>query len=219
VSLRGPAGRLEGVLNTGSPDAPFAALVCHPNPAYGGNLHNKVVYHAMKVLNSPAFGFGWPVLRFNFRGTGLSEGKHDGRAEVEDVLAALEWLNAEFHLPIFSGGFSFGSAMNLWACCGPQKISLERSSIYIPAVFALGLPTHAGGHHYHYNFLNDAPMPKLLLSGDRDSFAPAEQLKEVAAAAADPKRLELIPGADHFFTGQLELMQHALASWTKEQLP
>ena len=66
------------MLNQGAPDARFAALVCHPHPLGGGNLHNKVVYHAMKVLNDAAWGLGWPVLRFNFRGTGLSEGAHDG---------------------------------------------------------------------------------------------------------------------------------------------
>ena len=72
--LAGPAGRLEALLNAGSPDATHAAVVCHPHPLYGGTLHNKVVFHAMKALN----GFGFPVLRFNFRGTGLSEGEHAG---------------------------------------------------------------------------------------------------------------------------------------------
>src|ERR1035441_3092892 len=62
-------------------DAPFSALVCHPHPLGGGNLHNKVVYHAMKALNDPQWGLGLPVLRFNFRGTGLSQGTHDGLAE------------------------------------------------------------------------------------------------------------------------------------------
>ena len=66
----------------------FAALVCHPHPKGGGTMHNKVVYHAMKALNAPEWGLGWPVLRFNFRGTGLSEGRHDGKAETGDVLAA-----------------------------------------------------------------------------------------------------------------------------------
>jgi len=211
VTLSGPAGRLEGLLNTGNPHAPFAALLCHPNPAYGGNMHHKVLYRAMKVMNDPGFGLGWPVLRFNFRGTGLSEGKHDGKAEIEDVLAALDWLHNEFHLPIFLGGFSFGSAMALWASCGPQKTNHP-----IKAVFALGLPTQAGGHNYHYRFLHDAPLPKLFLSGDSDAFGPAPQLKEIVAAAADPKRLILIPGADHFFTHHLEPMQQSLARWIRE---
>src|ERR1035441_8253549 len=91
VDLAGPAGRLEAILNLGAPNPPFAALVCHPNPLAGGTMHNKVVYHAMKVLNDPEWGFGFPVLRFNFRGTGLSQGTYDGRAEAEDVRAALDW--------------------------------------------------------------------------------------------------------------------------------
>src|SRR5580658_5361902 len=84
--LRGPAGRLEALLNTGRDDAPYSALICHPHPAGGGTMHNKVVYHAMKTLSS----FGLPVLRFNFRGTGLSDRQHDsGRGEQDDVRAAL----------------------------------------------------------------------------------------------------------------------------------
>src|ERR1700726_2467660 len=66
--LEGPAGRLEALLNTGAVDAKYAALVAHPHPLFGGTLHNKVVFHTMKALNS----FGYPTLRFNFRGAGLS---------------------------------------------------------------------------------------------------------------------------------------------------
>lgn len=213
VELTGPVGRLEALLNTGAPDAPLAALVCHPNPAYGGTMHHKVVYRAMKVFNDSAWGFGWPVLRFNFRGTGLSQGQHDGKAEVDDVLAALEWLDREYRRPLVVAGFSFGSAMALWACCGPQKTNKD-----VRAMIALGLPTHAAGRDYHYRFLNDAKIPKLFLSGDRDEFAPTGQLAEVAASAAPPQKLVLIPNSDHFFSGQLEPMQYALASWLKEQL-
>src|SRR5262249_58679530 len=90
--LKGPAGRLEALLNEGQPTATHAALVCHPHPLHGGTMHNKVVYHAMKALSS----FGFPVLRFNFRGAGLSEGEHDhGKGEVGDVRAALDWLHSQ----------------------------------------------------------------------------------------------------------------------------
>ena len=84
--LRGPAGRLEAVLNTGRDDAAYAALVCHPHPLGGGTMHTKAVYHAMKAFSA----FGLPVLRFNFRGVGLSEGEHaHGLGEMDDVRAAL----------------------------------------------------------------------------------------------------------------------------------
>lgn len=214
VSLTGPVGRLEGLVNEGVPDAPFAALVCHPHPLGGGNLHNKVVYHAMKAINRPKWGLGWPVLRFNFRGVGLSQGKHDGQAETGDVLAALAWLENAYNRPLIVAGFSFGAAMALAACCGSTRIGSG-----IRAFAALGLPIHAEGSTYTYPFLADCTLPKLFLSGACDPYAPTAELTEVAAAAAEPKQLVLLPRADHFFTGQLEPMQSALSGWLKELLP
>src|SRR5208283_1157452 len=126
--LTGPAGRLEALLNAGSPNATHAAVVCHPHPLYGGTLHNKVVFHAMKALN----GFGFPVLRFNFRGTGLSEGEHAGGiGEAEDVRASLDWLEREFTLPVIFAGFSFGAAVGLRAAYSDDRVR---------ALIALGLP-------------------------------------------------------------------------------
>lgn len=213
LSLAGPAGRLEAILNEGAPDAPFAALVCHPHPLFGGSLHNKVVYHAMKALNSPEWGLRWPVLRFNFRGVGRSQGTHDGFAESSDVLAAIDWLSREFGLPLVIAGFSFGSAMALRAAASAD----ERRQVR--AVAALGLPVQPQGRAYHYAFLQNLTIPKLFLSGDRDQFSTPAQLEQVVASAAEPRRLVLLAGGDHFFLDQLEPMQRALAGWMKELLP
>jgi len=198
--LPGPAGRLEALVNVGRADAPFATLLCHPHPLGGGTMHNKVVYHAMKVFRE----LGWPVLRFNFRGTGLSEGEHDGAAEVDDVRAGLDWLSAEYGKPIVAAGFSFGAAMGLRAACGDTRVI---------GFAALGLPTHAEGRDYAYPFLPQCGFPKLFLSGDRDQYAPVEQLRGVVAMAVEPKRLELVAGADHFFVGHLAAMQAELGGW------
>jgi len=217
LTLTGPAGRLEALLNNGAAEAPYAAVVCHPHPQGGGTMHNKVVYHAMKALNAPEFGLGWPVLRFNFRGTGLSEGTHDGKAETGDVLAAIDWIENEFKRPVVVVGFSFGAAMALLACCGDANG--WRTHTDLRALVALGLPTRAEGREYRYSFLSACSLPKLFLSGDCDQFAPAADLQRVAATTAEPKKLVLLPGADHFFAGQLEAMQNELANWLKEQLP
>jgi alpha/beta superfamily hydrolase len=214
VDLRGPAGRLEALLNEGAPNSRYAALVCHPHPLGGGTLHNKVVYHAMKVLNGSDWGFRLPVLRFNFRGTGLSEGHHEGLAEAADVSAALSWLRAQFDLPIVVVGFSFGAAMSLVACCGTQ--TAPRASVH--ALAALGLPAQGFGHNFHYPSLAGCNVPKLFLSGDRDWFAPRHDFEAIVESAAEPKRLVFIPGADHSFTGHLESMQQSLAGWLKEQV-
>jgi alpha/beta superfamily hydrolase len=139
VDLDGPAGRLEALLNEGAPDAPYAALVCHPHPLGGGTMHNKVVYHAMKTLNAPEWGLCWPVLRFNFRGIGLSEGNHDGAAESGDVLAAIDWLVNAYNRPVVVAGFSFGAAMAVNACCGLQRDG-NASSTKQDAMEFRGLP-------------------------------------------------------------------------------
>jgi uncharacterized protein len=206
--LHGPAGRLEALLNTGREDAPFSALVCHPHPAGGGTMHNKVVYHAMKALSS----FGLPVLRFNFRGVGLSEGEHDhGHGEQDDVRAGLSWLEQSFKRPILFAGFSFGSQVGLRACCGDARVK---------GLIGLGLPVHAAGRDYKYGFLPRCVAPKLFISGDHDEFGPREMLAKAWERATEPKRLVWIEGANHFFQGtadspgaKLVLMQAEIRSW------
>lgn len=212
VDLRAPAGRLEAVLNEGADDGPFAGVICHPHPLGGGTMHNKVVYHAMKVLNAPEWGFQAPVLRFNFRGVGFSEGEHDGKAEVDDVKAALDWLESEFDRPVVAAGFSFGAVMTLGACCGGEQVRKK-----IRALALLGLPTDAAGRDYSFPQLGTCSIPKLFLSGDHDQFAPAGSLEELAAAAAEPKRVVLVRGADHFFSGRMRATQEELAGWLREQ--
>ena len=209
--LAGPAGRLEALLNDGSPNATHVAVVCHPHPLYGGTLHNKVVFHAMKALN----GFGFPVLRFNFRGTGLSEGEHaSGIGEVEDVRAALDWLEHEFTLPVIFAGFSFGAAVGLRAAYSDDRVD---------ALIALGLPAVAiavgtQDRVYDFEFLRECTKPKLFVSGSRDQFGPPGKLEALVNTFADPKKLVRIEAGDHFFEGRLKEMRVAIEGWTRETL-
>ena len=87
VDLTGPAGRLEGLLE--SPGSPrFAALVLHPHPLLGGTLHNHATYQIARAARLA----GGASLRIQFRGVGLSQGKHTGGpGEVADARAALLW--------------------------------------------------------------------------------------------------------------------------------
>jgi uncharacterized protein len=203
--LDGPAGRLEALLNMGAEQATRAALVCHPHPLYGGTLHNKVVFHTMKALNS----FGYPVLRFNFRGAGLSQGEHDnGDGEVEDVRVALDWLDREFHLPLIFAGFSFGAAVGLRVACPDARVG---------AVIALGLPVAAiADRVYDFAFLRNCMKPKLFVSGDRDQFGPRAKLEGIVGSLRDPKKLVIVEGADHFFEGRLRELRDSIESWIKE---
>jgi alpha/beta superfamily hydrolase len=203
--LQGPAGRLEALLNSGAENASYAGLVCHPHPLYGGTLHNKVVFHAMKALNH----FGFPVLRFNFRGTGLSEGEHDGGdGELDDVRVALDWLEREFHLPLVFAGFSFGAAVGLRVACADKLVK---------AAIGLGVPViPADERIYDLEFLKTCDKPKLFVSGSRDQFGPKQELESLVSSLAEPKKLVIIEGGDHFFAGRLKEMREVIEGWVGE---
>ena len=208
LSIPGPAGNLEALLVDGQPEARYAALVCHPHPKGGGTMHNKVVYRAAKTMQA----LGLATLRFNFRGTGLSEGEHDeGRGEQDDVRAALDWLHTRYGLPVLVVGFSFGAYVSLRACCpdGGGGASEAR----VPGLAALGLPVAAEGRGYNYDFLASCTMPKIFISGGADQYGPQASLVRIVASAAQPATLVIVPEADHFFAGKLDQMQQALYEW------
>jgi uncharacterized protein len=204
--LSGPAGRLEAILwtptRTGRP--PLAAVLCHPHPLFGGTLHNKVVYQAAKSLDA----LGIPVLRFNFRGAGLSSGVHDrGEGEAGDVRAAIDFLAAEFpDIPHLLGGFSFGSWVGLRVGCQDQRVQ---------ELLGLGIPVNSSSFMY----LENCAKPKLIVQGANDEHGAAEKVKQVVARMAGENLLVFIPNADHFFAGHLHELDQAISDWLMERHP
>lgn len=161
----------------------------------------------MKALNS----FGFPVLRFNFRGAGLSEGEHaHGEGELDDVRVALDWLEREYRQPAIFAGFSFGAAVGLRAACPDTRVQ---------ALISLGTPVAPiDNRRYDFDFLDACLKPKLFVSGSRDQFAPKAQLQQMVAAVPEPKKLVFIEAADHFFEGRLRELRETIESWVKETL-
>jgi len=202
--LEGKAGRLEAMLWTAPAATGLVALVCHPHPLFGGTMHNKVVYQAAKALH----GRGIPVLRFNFRGAGLSQGEHDrGIGEQDDVRSALDFLAREFpHRPILLAGFSFGSWVGLRVGCQDSRVT---------HLIGLGLPVDSSDLSY----LRGCTKPKLIVQGDHDQFGSRANIEALAATLPDPKRLVVIHGADHFFGGKLSEMAAAIDHWLVEVEP
>jgi alpha/beta superfamily hydrolase len=203
--LPGPAGRLEAMLWTTSPsNSDIVALVCHPHPLFGGTMHNKVVFQAAKALHRRAI----PVLRFNFRGTGQSEGEHDkGRGEQDDVRAGLDFLATEFPgKPVLLAGFSFGSWVGLRVGCEDVRVS---------DLIGLGLPVNS----VDLSYLRECTKPKLLIQGGGDQFGPREKVEALFDTLAEPKKLVIVENADHFFTGKLDQMTAALGAWVEERYP
>ncbi|HEY6196191.1 MAG TPA: alpha/beta fold hydrolase [Candidatus Eisenbacteria bacterium] len=196
LELQGPAGRIEALLQDREGTEPaFVAVVCHPHPLYGGTMHNKVTHRVATTL----FALGAVVVRFNFRGVGRSEGVHDrGRGELEDSLVVLDWLRRRHPAAAaWSAGFSFGS----WVASrlAASDAAVERLVLVAPPV-----------HTQTFEEMRVANVRKLVVQGTADEVCRPENLARVFPTWAEPKRLELVEGASHFFDRKLAELGGAL---------
>jgi alpha/beta superfamily hydrolase len=203
--LEGPAGRLEAILWTPSSSAraPLAAVVCHPHPLFGGTMHNKVVYQTVKALNALSVS----VLRFNFRGAGLSAGEHDrGHGEQEDVRAALDFLASEFPgVPLLLAGFSFGAWVGMRVGCQDPRVS---------HLIGLGIPVNSTD----FSFLRQCNKPKLFVHGSNDEHGAIGKVKALVPTLPESNHLVVIEGVDHFFAGKLDQLNEAITNWLTSEV-
>ena len=206
IIIPGPAGRLEGRYHETREGAPVA-LVLHPHPMQGGTMNNKVSY----VMYQTFVKLGFNVMRFNFRGVGKSEGAFDdGNGELSDAATMLDWLQTEnSHAKGFwVAGFSFGA----WIA---MQLLMWRPEL---DGFIVASPP---ANMYDFNFLAPCPVSGLLIQGDIDDVVPLGTVETLAKKLRQQKgikiNLDVIKGADHFFTGKLPLLSQGMESYLAER--
>jgi len=167
-------------------------------------MHNKVVYQAVKSLDALSV----PVLRFNFRGAGLSAGAHDrGHGEQEDVRAALDFLAAEFPgRPLLLAGFSFGSWVGLRVACSDQRVR---------ELIGFGTPVNSSD----FSYLHHCDKPKLFVHGANDEHGDVGELEQLVESLPGENRLLVVAGAEHFFAGKLDQVDAAIRAWITQRHP
>ena len=198
-------GRLEAILKEPRTAPAGVALVLHPHPLGGGTMHNKVVFRAAAALNDA----GLTTLRINFRGVGQSSGSHDeGRGELEDVSAGLEYLVSNFPaLPLTLCGFSFGARVGLEVGIGDGRVR---------NLISVGTPVDK----YDFTFLEQCAKPILFVHGENDEFGTVERVQELVSRIQTHNaevELAVINDADHFFAGQLDELKRMITDWMKGQ--
>lgn len=201
IDLYNDAGRLEALYR--DIEQPVAiAVISHPHPLHGGTLHNKVVFRAAKGLEAANIA----TLRFNFRGVGASQGTHDaGPGEQRDFETALNWARQKHPgLPIFAGGFSFGSWIASQVACEDPDVK---------AIFLLGAPVN----RYDLSYLANCSKPKLFLHGSKDEHGDIDKLEELLQDVPESETI-IVDDADHFFTKQLELVEETMRDWATRML-
>lgn len=184
--IPGEAGRLECAIRVACP-ARAAAVVAHPHPLHGGTLHNPVVFHADRELHRA----GFTTLRFNFRGVGSSEGRHDeGRGEVEDVATAVSWLRGiALGLPLLAVGFSFGAWCSARHAVGDPNVG---------GLVAIGLPVR----RYDFSELDDLGRPLAVVQAERDEFGTPAEVRDALAGASPPAAVHIVDDTTHLFPGR-----------------
>lgn len=190
LAIAGPAGAIECAVDSPTP-VQGVAVLCHPHPQHGGTMDNKVVQTLARGFNQ----LGYRAVRFNFRGVGASEGHWDqGQGEVDDALAVIEALR-EPGLPLALGGFSFGGAIATQAQARlAPDMRAHRLVLVGPAV--LNFPA--------------APVSQdtLVIHGEADDVVPLSAVLDWARPQHLP--VTVVPGAGHFFHGQLGLLKQLL---------
>ena len=161
-------------------------------------MHTKAVFRSAQALNEA----GFHALRFNFRGVGTSTGSWgEGIDEMEDVVAALDWLEEECpELPLLVGGFSVGSRVGLRVGVGEERVK---------AMLGIGLAVSL----FDYEFLDGITKPVLIVQGEEDEFGPGPEVARALEALSGPITLERVPGAGHFFDGHFEELQQVVREY------
>ena len=189
LKVAGPAGDIECALDMPGSAPRGLAVVCHPHPQHGGTMDNKVV----QTLARAFVQLGYAALRFNFRGVGASAGAWaHGPGEIDDALAVVASQRAPGQ-PLVLAGFSFGAyvASNVAARLAEAGTPAERLVLVGPAASRFGVAA--------------VPADTLVLHGEADDVVPLSAVFDWARPQALP--VTVIPGAGHFFHGQLPLLK------------
>ena len=196
--ISGPAGTMEVVVSI--PEncrQDWIALVAHPHPLQEGSMNNKVVTTTGRALLKRQV----PVIRFNFRGVGASEGQFDhGNGETEDLLYLVSlWQQAYPKAKWILAGFSFGS-----------YVAFRAAQSLLPDYLVLIAPPV---HRFDYHLGQDVFVPTVIFQGNDDEVVPASDVKAFAKRFSPEVPMECFPETGHFFHSKLIDLKDALDKW------
>lgn len=150
---------------------------------------------------------GLHTIRFNFRGTGESEGEYDeGYGETDDLFAVTEWVRrSRPEDDLWLGGFSFGAYIALRAA---QNLNLGQMISIAPPVMRFG-----------FSDLLHPNCPWLVIQGDEDDVVKYEEVANWVQKTQPPPDLVVMEQAGHFFHRRLMDLRGLLKNGVGPNLP
>lgn len=187
VSIAGPVGPLEAVVEEPAAAVTRFAVVCHPHPQFGGTLDNKVVHTLARTLQE----LGLSTVRFNFRGVGRSAGSFsEGAGETEDALAVIDWSSARWPgARLWLAGFSFGGYVALRASLARD---CERLITVAPPV-----------QRFDFKELGVPRSAWLVIQGDADEVVDHRAVLQWTETLVPAPEVRVLSGVGHYFHGRL----------------
>ena len=196
IAMPGEEWALEGIYS-GVAGAESGAVVAPPHPLYGGSMDSPVVAEIVWACQ----GAGHSCARFNWRGVGASGGAPSGEPAHADAdyAAALAYLEECVPGAIVAAGYSFGAVAAVRAALASPRVRRLLLVAPPPALLEADALARFRGR-------------TLVVVGSADEIAPAAALAERLGDDAR-RRLELIPGADHFFASGLADISRLARAW------
>ena len=150
---------------------------------------------------------GANIFIFDYRGYGESEGKPSEKGTYLDSRAALKYLLSRPDVDqdrIVYQGHSLGAAVavELSLTRPPMAMVLVSPFASVRDMARLALPFPPAGwlvrnHYDTISRIQKLNVPVLVLHGDQDDIVPISQARKLYEAANQPKRFQVLAGADH----------------------
>ena len=226
------AGKLAGIIHHADNLSSSCVIACHG--LYSDKESDKFI-----AIGKCFAKEGITVLRFDFRGCGESNGKIEDTTitgRKEDLNAALSFIRK--HNPSIAQNIGLlGSSMG-----GYISLLVASYEKTIKGVVAWATPVsfdclretidNCNSPRLKEGFYHDAKQydaadfvsrvnNTMLIHGDSDETVPLDHAKRLYQSAKEPKRLEIVKGADHTFSNP-KLREKAISyslNWFKKYLP
>ena len=208
VIFPGPEGRLEGRFHPGTrPRAPVA-LILHSHPQAGGTMNNKIV----QLLYQTFVKRGFATLAVQFPRRRQEPGPVRQRhRRASDAACALDWVQS-IHPEAettWVAGVSFGAWIGM-------QLLMRRPEIR--GFISIAPPANM----YDFSFLAPCPSSGIIIQGEADEVVTPSAVQKLVDKLRTQRHItihhDLIPGANHFFANELDLLMKSVDDYLDMRL-